>query len=180
MQETAWQVSLVLMTIIAFGFVFVAINSGKRIKDYQPLVKSAYGTRTKLFWVLVLVFFPVMIYTLFDLPYSPGHSKQDSSAEPQVINVTGHSWYWQMSNNEVTTGTPVEINVTSADVNHGFGIYDTNMRLVAQTQAMPEYTNKIRHTFDKAGTYRILCMEYCGVAHHSMMSEIKVININEE
>jgi cytochrome c oxidase subunit 2 len=172
-QQIAWQVSLVLMTLVALGFAYVAINSGAREEDYAPLQKRAYGLRTKLFWALVLVFGPVMIYTLLDLPYDAGRARSNSGAV-QVVQATGYQWRWELSRDRVAKDQPVEFRVTSADVNHGFGIYDPDMHLVAQTQAMPGYTNIVRYTFSKEGTYRILCMEYCGIAHHNMMTEIKV------
>jgi cytochrome c oxidase subunit 2 len=59
-------------------------------------------------------------------------------------------------------------------VNHGFALYDPDMRIVAQTQAMPGYTNVLRYTFREPGVYRVLCLEYCGVGHHEMTAEIKV------
>ncbi|SEP41383.1 cytochrome C oxidase subunit II [Nitrosovibrio sp. Nv6] len=176
MQETAWQVSLVLMLMITFGVIFVAINSHKREEEYGPLVKRAYGFRTKLFWVVALVFLPAMIYNLMDLPYDVSRAAT-AGGPPQVINVTAHMWYWEMDRDQVDAGQPVEVHITSADVNHGFGIYDKDMHLVAQAQAMPGYTNVIRHTFKEEGTYKVLCMEYCGVAHHNMMTEIKVGNL---
>lgn len=172
-QQIAWQVSLVLMTLVAFGFAFVAINSGKREEDYAPLQKRAYHLRARLFWVLVLVLGPVMIYTLVDLPYDASRARNNSSAV-QVVEATGYQWRWELSRLRVAKDQPVEFRVTSADVNHGFGIYDADMHLVAQTQAMPGYTNVIRHAFGKEGTYKILCMEYCGIAHHNMMTEFKV------
>lgn len=173
MQEIAWQLSLVLMTLVAFGFGFVAINSGVRVEDYTPLQKRAYRIRSKLFWTLVAVLGPVMIYTLLDLPYAA--TRAGNRAGPaQVVEATGYQWRWELSRDRVVRDQPVEFRVTSADINHGFGIYDADMRLVAQTQAMPGYTNTIRHTFTRDGTYKILCLEYCGIAHHNMMSEIKV------
>ena len=75
----------------------------------------------------------------------------------------------------MSVGEPVEFRVTSADVNHGFGIYDESLRLLAQTQAMPGYTNRLRFTFQKPGKYRILCLEYCGLGHHEMPAEISVV-----
>lgn len=48
------------------------------------------------------------------------------------------------------------------------------MRIVAQTQAMPGYTNVLRYTFTEPGVYRVLCLEYCGVEHHDMKTEINV------
>lgn len=172
-QIIAWQVSLVLMALVAFGFAFVAINSGTREEDYSPLQQRAYRFRARLFWTLVLVFGPVMVYTLLDLPYSAGRA-QAGTAAVQVVEATGSQWRWELSRDRVAANQPVEFRVTSTDINHGFGIYDNDMHLVAQTQAMPGYTNTLRHTFTKDGTYKILCMEYCGIAHHNMMSEIKV------
>ena len=175
MQQIAWQLWLVLMTLVALGFAWVAINSGHREEDYTPLQKRAYRLRTWLFWGIVLLFGPVMIYTLMDLPYTAGHA-DNGSGEVQVVDATGYQWRWELSRDHVVTGQPVEFRITSADVNHGFGIYDANLHLVAQTQAMPGYTNTIRHTFSEPGTYRVLCREYCGVAHHNMMSAITVEN----
>lgn len=172
-QQIAWQVSLVLMILVAFGFIFVVINSGTRVEDYTPLQTRAYQIRTRLFWVLALVFGPVMIYNLVDLPYSASHA-HTSAAGVQVIEAKGYQWRWELSSDHAAVGQTVEFRISSADVNHGFAIYDPGMHIVAQTQAMPGYTNKIHYTFEKKGTYRILCLEYCGIAHHNMMAEIKV------
>jgi cytochrome c oxidase subunit II len=172
-QQIAWQVSLVLMTLVGAGFAFVAINSGTREEDYAPLQKHANRLRTRLFWALVLVLGLVMIFTLLDLPYVASRIRGNSSPV-QVVDATGYQWRWTLSRDHVAKDQPVEFRVSSADVNHGFGIYDTDMHLIAQTQAMPGYTNIVRYTFQKEGTYKILCMEYCGTTHHNMMAEIKV------
>ena len=60
-------------------------------------------------------------------------------------------------------------------MNHGLGIYDPDLQLVVQVQAMPRYTNTVVHTFDRPGTYQILCMEFCGIAHHEMVYEFDVV-----
>ena len=90
------------------------------------------------------------------------------------MQATGHQWAWELTPSTVRAGQLVEIRVTGADVNHGFGVYDANDRLVTQTQAMPGFTNKILYTFDTPGTYRIMCLEYCGVAHTGMTTELEV------
>ena len=76
--------------------------------------------------------------------------------------------YWDLDQSEVVAGEPVEFRVTSADVNHGFGVYDATGVLVAQTQAMPGYVNRLTHVFETPGTYQVLCLEYCGLVHHNM------------
>jgi cytochrome c oxidase subunit 2 len=163
------------MILVAGGFAFVAINSGRRVDDYKSIQTPGYRLRTRLFWVLVLVLGPAMIYSLLELPYSASHARAGASgAPPLVIEAKGYQWRWELSQSDVPTGKTVEFLVSSADINHGFAIYDPEMRIVAQTQAMPGYTNKLRYTFSKPGTYKILCLEYCGVAHHNMLAEIKV------
>lgn len=174
MQEVAWLASLALMALVAFGFAYVAINSGKREANYAPLQKRAYRLRSRLFLAVALVFGTPMIYTLADLPYHDTHAREGSGTV-QVVRATGHLWYWELSEKEVAAGQPVEFRVTSSDVNHGFGIYDPDMRLIAQVQAMPGYVNTLRHTFERAGTYKILCLEYCGTVHHAMIAELKVV-----
>jgi len=42
------------------------------------------------------------------------------------------------------------------------------------SEPMPGYINKLRYTFTTPGTYRVLCLEYCGVAHHEMAADITV------
>ncbi len=176
-QQIAWQLSLVLMTLVGFGFAFVALNSATREAEYAPLQQRAYRLRARLFWLLVLVLGPAMIYTLLDLPYTAahGHAAERAGAAVQSVRATGYQWRWELSSDRLVAGRPVEFLVTSADVNHGFGIYDSDMRLIAQTQAMPGYTNTLRHTFEREGTYKVFCMEYCGVAHHNMITEFTVV-----
>lgn len=171
-QQFVWNISLVLMGLVTIAFLFVAINSGRREENYAPLQKSAYRLRGGLFLILAVVFGTAMILTLRDLPYDA--PKSTDNAAPQIINATGQMWSWELSHDRVTLNQPVEFRVTSTDVNHGFGIYGPDMLLIGQTQAMPGYTNILRHTFTRPGIYKILCLEYCGMAHHNMVSEFTV------
>ena len=172
-QETVWLISLVLMGLIVAVFVFVYARSQVRVDDYAPLQQRAYGLRTKFFWVLVVSLIPTALYLLTWLPYpsSGAQAKAD-----HVVDVIGHQWRWEFSASEFRTGDTVLFRVTSAVVNHGIGLYDQNLQLLGQVQAMPGYTNVMRHTFDKAGSYKALCMEYCGTVHHGMTSEIRVVD----
>lgn len=178
LHESVWLVSLALMGLILAVFLFVYSQSHVRENDYTPVQKRAYRLRARLFWVLVVTMVPAMLYNLIDLPYGGAYAHGRTDTGP-VIDAVGHQWRWELSHDEVRVGELVVFRVTSADVNHGFGIYDTDLKLVAQAQAMPGYTNTMRHTFDRPGTYRVLCMEYCGIVHHNMIAEIKVVSAQE-
>jgi cytochrome c oxidase subunit 2 len=39
---------------------------------------------------------------------------------------------------------------------------------------MPGYVNRLRVRFDRAGTYRVMCLEFCGMSHHAMKGVVEV------
>jgi cytochrome c oxidase subunit II len=169
-QSVAWQITLLFVLVLLALFVYVAVRARDK-SDGAQVVQTAGRIRTALFWGLVVVFVPVIGYTLTDLPYSPPAAPGGS---PQVIKAVGYQWRWELSAAEAQVGKPVAFHVTTADVNHGFGLYDPDLKLVAQTQAMPGYTNVLHHVFTRPGKYQVLCLEYCGLVHHGMMAEIAV------
>lgn len=170
-QSTAWLLTLLLIIPVAALFAAAALLRAPAA-DPQALVARSYALRTWAFWGIVAGVTPVLLYTLTLLPY--GADAAPASEETQVVEVSGRMWQWQLSETEVKAGEPVRFEVTSDDVNHGLGIYDSDLVLQAQTQAMPEYTNVLEHTFDEPGTYQFFCLEYCGVAHHDMVAELTV------
>lgn len=171
-QTMSLLVSFAAITALALVFLVVRLRGGGG-EDYGPVQKRAYRFRAILFWGMVLVGLPVTVWLLRVTPYAA------APAGAQVVNVTGMQWFWEVDREEVKVGQPVEFNVTSTDVNHGFGLYDDSGQLVAQVQAMPGYVNHLTYTFAATGTYRIFCLEFCGLVHHDMISEIIVSETGE-
>ena len=167
--ESVWFLTLICLMLLALVFVFVVVNSSEQ-HDYAEVQASWYRLRSK--WVTFLVVLGVVVSAITLLPFPV--PDQDGTPDATVVNVVGYQWYWEIDKTEYAVGETVEFHVTSADSNHGFGLYDEDDHIVTQTQAMPNYVNKLTHTFDKPGTYKVLCMEYCGLAHHSMLSELTV------
>jgi cytochrome c oxidase subunit II len=166
-QQTAWLVTVILVVALAAIFLRV-IATASTSADYDQIAKQATTWRPRLFWTLAVFTAAVLAFTLRRLPYPEGDGVS------QIVQVTGTQWTWLLSRDTVAAGQPVEFDVTSADVNHGFGIYDPQLRLLAQVQAMPSYTNTLRYTFPAPGRYPILCLEYCGMVHHFMKTELVV------
>ena len=166
LQNLAWSVTLLLISSLIAVFIWVIRHS-----HAEPATASAPSRwRSRVFWTLLILFVPIVGYSLTRLPYAT-----TSIAEPLVVQATGYQWRWELSQITVPAGMPIEFHVTASDVNHGFSLYDENLQLQAQTQAMPGVTNVLRHTFIKPGTYKVFCMEYCGLAHHNMTTEIQVV-----
>ena len=173
-QEVVWGVSIVLMGTLAAVFAWVAIGANVALADYGPVIASAYRLRTWLFGLAVIVLIGANYDTLGKLPYVSSISAPSSATATQPVEAVAEQWSWSIKPDAFRVGETVDFHVTSKDVNHGFALYNPDMRIVAQTQAMPGYTNVLRYTFNEPGVYRVLCLEYCGVAHHEMTAEIKV------
>ena len=71
----------------------------------------------------------------------------------------------------VPAGSPVKLILSSDDVIHSFYIPAYRLK---QDMVPGQYTTLYLHP-DKAGTYDILCAEYCGVAHSTMRAELIVM-----
>jgi cytochrome c oxidase subunit 2 len=75
---------------------------------------------------------------------------------------------------EIPAGALVEFRVTSLDVNHGFGLYGPGRQIIAQTQAMPGYFNRLLVRLAEPAQYKVLCLEYCAAGHHLMQTRLTV------
>jgi cytochrome c oxidase subunit II len=169
MQNLAWALSLVLMVAVAAVFLWVAAGASRAA---DPGAARAALWRSNLFWVAIAAGVVITFGTLWQWPI-PGHAA--AAAKPDVvIRATGHQWRWQLDRDTVRVGQLVEFEVTASDVNHGMAIYQNKTRMVAQAQAMPGYVNKLQVRFTEPGDYEVLCLEYCGLAHHGMRAVIKV------
>lgn len=174
MQEMVWTVSIVLMGALAAVFGWVAVGADSALVDSGPVIASAYRLRTWLFGLAVIVLVAVNYQSLRKLPYVSSMAAP-SGAAMQTVDVVAEQWSWTISPSAFRVGQTAEFHVTSKDVNHGFAIYGPDMHIVAQTQAMPGYTNVLRYTFTSPGTYQVMCLEYCGVAHHAMTADLTVV-----
>jgi len=174
LQDVVWIITLAGIGLVALGFVLVILQAGKPADD-EATRKSAHNARRLQAWLfgILLVGFAVGTWaTLRHYPIPPQDKPLDSR---QVVDVVGRQWSWQITPSTVEAGSVVEFRVTSADVNHGFALYSPEGRIVSQVQAMPGYTNKLLHTFDKPGDYSVMCLEYCGLGHAPMKATIRVV-----
>jgi cytochrome c oxidase subunit 2 len=70
----------------------------------------------------------------------------------------------------IPRGSHVTFYVTSSDVEHGFSIPATGVN----TMVTPGWVSTVSHTFNGAGTFVLLCNEFCGIAHQTMAARVVV------
>lgn len=171
----------VTATIIILGVFAVVARGGSGSVDYA----KASRLRLLFFVSLGAILLTFLVLTLPRLPYPV-----EAFTPDRVVHAVGKQYAWSLTEDPgptlaawdrefspvvtVPAGTLVEFRVTTLDVNHGFSLYASDGHLVAQTQAMPGYMNRLRVTFDQPGTYTVLCLEFCGMSHHRMRGVVEV------
>jgi len=123
LQDTVWLISVALIAGFAGIFLWVAVDAPRRA-DAEAVQRRAYRLRTGWFWVLVAVIALATAMTLTALPY-PARAPQ--AASRVSMRVTGAQWSWTIEGPDIVVGRPVEFQVSSSDVNHGFGIYNPSI-----------------------------------------------------
>ena len=172
MQNAVWILTVVATGVLGGIFLWVAANASRHGDDARAIARTAYRWRAGLFWVVLIAGVIITFATLTEWPIA-GHATAAGKPDT-VIRAVGAQWRWTLDRDTVRAGDLVEFQVTADDVNHGFAIYQGKSRIIAQTQAMPGYVNKLQVRFAEPGEYEVLCLEYCGLAHHGMRAAIKV------
>lgn len=182
MPVTAFAVFLVSTAVIlaVFGVVARSTNMPREL-NYA----SADRLRLLFFASLGIILLTFLVLTLPRLPYPA-----EAGTPDRIVLAVGKQYAWSLTEGTTPTlanwdtafspvatvpvGAVVEFRVTTLDVNHGFSLYAPNGSLLAQTQAMPGYVNRLRVVFDERGTYTVLCLEFCGMSHHRMRGVVEV------
>ena len=156
-----------LALLLGVVFVVIGVQAGAEV-SFERVHRTGYWLRKRWLALVVVVGVFVIGISLFDLPYASG------GAGRTVVKVTGGQFFWSLVPDRAPAGTRVRFDVTSVDVNHGFGLYDPHGHLIGSVQAMPGYHNKLDLTLAEAGVYRIRCLELCGLNHSTMLATFTV------
>lgn len=160
----------ILALLLAVVFVMIAVQAGSEVAE-KRVHDVGYWLRKRWLALLLVIGVVVVGISLFDLPFATG-----SNAGQTVVKVTGGQFFWTLSPGRVPVGSHVRFDVTSVDVNHGFGLYDPHGHLIGSVQAMPGYHNRLDLDLADVGVYRIRCLELCGLNHSTMQSTFTVTN----
>lgn len=97
----------------------------------------------------------------------PGVFETEDGVEVVMI---ARAWQWEPAEVTVPAGEEVTFTVTSADVIHGMLVPETQINAMV----IPGQITEVTQTFSDAGTYSVICHEYCGIGHHTMGGRIIV------
>lgn len=174
---------LAITVIIAAVFIWIGFSTRT---PHDVDVKRAYGLRRVFFIGSTIAIVGLLVATIPLAPYAKSTARADRivyvaarqfdfvfSDEP-ITGAADLSQVRRIDQLEIPAGSMVEFRVTSLDVNHGFGLYGPQRQIIAQTQAMPGYFNRLRVRLTEPAQYRVLCLEYCASGHHLMQTQLTV------
>lgn len=85
------------------------------------------------------------------------------------VYVIARLWnFWPIL--ELEKDKTYRLHLTSMDYNHGFSLQPANINI----EIVPGYEHVVTITPNRAGTYSVVCNEYCGIGHHTMVGRIYV------
>ena len=188
--DTTDNITMEMLTILSvpvalFVFVFLiysltAFRVNGRPTEDAPIMKPQPGLQISWMGITGALCLFLLIWGLFGF-------YQDtvaSSSEELVVQVTGQQWLWTFNYPqygissqgqvlELPVNRPVEFDVTSEDVLHGFAIQNLGIRVDANPG---QVTITPLVTPSKVGSYAVRCVELCGLYHSYMWSSVQVVD----
>jgi cytochrome c oxidase subunit 2 len=104
--------------------------------------------------------------------YKVGEESGIPIVEPPAgsdVYILGRLWQWYPIV-RLQKDTEYRFHLSSMDWQHGFSLQPININL----QIVPGYEMVINMTPDTSGEFSIVCNEYCGIGHHTMVGKIYV------
>lgn len=85
------------------------------------------------------------------------------------VYMIGRMWLWYPAL-ELQKDQTYRLHLSALDLQHGFSLQPININV----QVHPGYEHVLTVTPDQAGEFSIVCNEYCGLGHHTMLGKIFV------
>jgi cytochrome c oxidase subunit 2 len=131
------------------------------------------------FWWTVIPTILVLILAIFSVKIWAG--LQNQAGDVLTMEAIGYQFGFEfryphmsdpvMDEMHVPVNTPITLHLTSRDVNHGFWVPEVRLKM----DMVPGLINTIRFTPTQiGGPYRIICTEFCGIAHGTMRSKFYI------
>jgi cytochrome c oxidase subunit 2 len=150
-----------------------------RNRPVSEAIQVHGNTKLELAWTIVPAIILVVLlgFTLRTM------ASVRAPVEGQAVRVTviGHQWWWEFRYPDlgittanqliVPVGTPIEVELQSDNVLHGFWA----PQLFGKMDAVPGHLNRMNFTVSEPGAYGAQCTQMCGIQHAMMRFQIVAV-----
>jgi len=166
--------NVVVIYTIYFGIVF------RRPKDAPPhhIGVQIHDAPVLEFWWTVIPTILIIILAIFSVKI--WDDLQNTQGDVLTVEAIGYQFGFQFRYPKLANvvsgelhlpvNTPTTVQITSRDVIHGFWLPEFRVK----ADMVPGLITTIRITPLQTGTFRIVCSEFCGVAHGAMHGTVVV------
>lgn len=173
----AWVCAFFLGLIIALVIAFV-LKYRRRASRPEPEPSPDRATGLELLWTVIPLAIVIVMFAWSAQAYVK-HVDRPSDPDALQVQVLGRRWSWWFDHPtgkgspelHLVAGRTTELVMSSADVLHSF--YVPEFRL--KQDVVPGRFTRMTLTPTVAGTFQLLCTEYCGT-RHSQMNALVVVH----
>jgi cytochrome c oxidase subunit 2 len=174
--------TFIFIFTIAFIFimgitVFMIYTVIKYSRKKNTKAKQFRGsTKLEIIWTAVPLILVLLMFYYGWVGFSPMRNVPDDAMR---ITAIGRMWEWEFDYGDgklskelvIPVNKPVRLDLVSEDVNHSLFIPAFRVK----EDVVPGYDNYLWFTPYYIGDYEVLCTEYCGLLHSSMVSKTRVV-----
>lgn len=174
--------TFVFIFIIAFIFiigltVFMIYTLVKYSRKKNQKAKQFRGSvKLEILWTVIPLVLVILMFYYGWVGFAPMRQVPDDAMR---ITAIGRMWEWEFDYGDgklsselvLPVNKPVRLDLVSEDVNHSLFIPAFRVK----EDVVPGYDNYLWFTPYYIGDYEILCTEYCGLLHSSMVSKTRVV-----
>jgi cytochrome c oxidase subunit 2 len=159
---------------ITIFMIYTVIHFAR--KKGKPARQFYGNAMLETLWITIPV---IIVLIMFKFGWSGFAPMRNVPKDAMVVTAVGRMWEWEFDYGNglkskelvVPVNKPVRVNLKSEDVNHSLFIPAFRVK----EDVIPGYNNYLWFIPTIVGSYEILCTEYCGLLHSSMLSKAVVM-----
>lgn len=148
----------------------------RRSRSPEPTSQASGSVWLEILWVALPT---LLVLGMFYYGWAGYLALRNVPRGALQVTATARMWSWNFTyaNGKtsaklyVPVGRPVEVNIVSEDVLHGF--YIPAFRI--KRDAVPGMKNHAWFVASNAGSYDLFCSSYCGVGHSAMITTVEAV-----
>ena len=164
------------LLVVGLGVYFVFKYHRKTV-EVEKTPDLSHNMLLETVWTVI----PSIILLIIFVWGAVGFMKMSvPPANSMEIKVTGQKWFWSFEHKNGTVAvnelvvpinTPVNLLMSSKDVLHSFFVPAFRIK----QDVLPNRYTQVWFEATQAGDFPLLCTEYCGTSHSTMIGVVKVL-----
>ncbi|HBA87009.1 MAG TPA: cytochrome c oxidase subunit II [Geobacter sp.] len=166
---------LVLLLGITIAMIWFVVRY-RRSRAPEPTSQVSGNVWLEVVWTALPT---ILVMGMFYYGWSGYLTLRDVPKNAMQVTAVARMWSWNFiyGNGKnsgkmyVPVGTPVQVNLESKDVVHGF--YMPAFKI--KRDVVPGMKNHVWFVATKPGSYDVFCSQYCGTGHSAMIATVEAL-----